>query len=53
MRAFLPLVAFALAVPAQGPVLAQSLEVVGYAGDLGEWELSANLAGQTESGNTE
>ena len=43
MKVFLPLVALVLATPVQ----AQSLEVVGYAGDLGEWELTANLTEQT------
>jgi hypothetical protein len=36
---FLPIVLSALAAPAQ----AQSLQVVGYAGVLGEWELTATV----------
>ena len=40
MRALLLLIAFsALAVPARS----QSLQVTGYAGVLGEWELTANV----------
>ena len=40
MRAFfLPIVLSALATPA----VAQSLQVVGYSGHLGEWELTATV----------
>ena len=49
MRAFLPLVALALATLAQ----AQSLEVIGYGGDLGEWELTASLTEQAAFGSNE
>jgi hypothetical protein len=48
MRAFLPL-ALALATPVQ----AHSLEVFGYAGDLGEWEVTANLTEQVALGSGE
>jgi hypothetical protein len=44
---FLLIVLGALATPAQ----AQSLQVLGYAGVLGEWELTANVTGKV-SGRT-
>ena len=48
MRAFfLPIVLGALATPAS----AQSLQVIGYAGYLGEWELTATVT-ETASGRT-
>ena len=44
MRAFFLLIVLgALATPAS----AQSLQVLGYAGVLGEWELTANVTGKT------
>jgi hypothetical protein len=49
MKAWLvPTMLAALAVPAAG---AQSLEVIGYAGYLGEWELTATVA-ETSRGST-
>jgi hypothetical protein len=39
----------ALATPAQ----AQSLQVTGYAGDLGEWELTASVTGKISFGTEE
>jgi hypothetical protein len=42
-KSLLLLVALTFAAPAYG----QSLEVVGYAGDLGEWEVTASLTGKT------
>ena len=48
MRAlFLPIVLGALATPAS----AQSLQIVGYSGYLGEWELTATVT-ETASGHT-
>ena len=44
VRALLLLLAGALAAPAQ----AQSLQVVGYAGVLGEWELTATVNEKTQ-----
>jgi len=49
MRAFLPFVVLVLATPAY----AQSLEVIGYAGDLGEWELTAGLTEKATVGGKE
>ena len=47
MRALVLLIVLgALATPAQ----AQSLQVLGYAGILGEWELTANVTGRVASG---
>ena len=47
MRALVLLIVLgALATPAQ----AQSLQVLGYAGVLGEWELTANVTGSIGSG---
>jgi hypothetical protein len=53
MRTFLPLIALAFAGSVQTTSLALSLEVIGYVGDLGEWELTANLAEQSASGRKE
>ena len=44
---YLLIVLGALAVPAR----AQSLEVLGYAGVLGEWELTANVTGNGTGGS--
>ena len=43
---FLLIVLGALATPAR----AQSLQVIGYAGYLGEWELTANVTGRVANG---
>lgn len=50
MRAFFLLIILgALATPAR----AQSLQLLGYAGVLGEWEVTANVIGKNDSGVTQ
>jgi hypothetical protein len=49
VRILLLIVLSALVTPAQ----AQSLQVTGYAGELGEWELTASVTGKISSGAKE